>query len=418
MRRTGLILLLLILLGGGLWLAGPHLAAWYHFRAGRSALERYHSQDALDHLNACLEVWPDSAQAHLLAARAARRTGADDKAKEHLEECQRLEANLSNESLLEQDLLEASKGYLDGVEAKLEDQAEKTPDQAPLIWEALAEGYLRMYRIRDALLCLDTWLRHDPENTQAHFLRGNAWRTVLKLSRAAPHYRQVVQRDPERVDARKWLAFCLVELGQYNEALPHLESLRRQEPGDLEILVRLARCRSKMRQPEAARTILSELLAEHPDNGHALRTMGQLAVMEDKPAEAEKWFRRAVQHLPNDYQLHFQLQQVLERQGKKGAANAEKKTVEILRKRMQRLGEIQSHDMTMRPRDPALHCEMGDLLLQVGHREVGLRWLESALRLDPDYSPAHMALARYYASRGDTEQAAMHRRKAEDKVPK
>src|SRR6266567_2778388 len=66
--------LILLVVGVAAALAVPHLRAWYHFRAGRTALERYHSEEALDHFNKCLEVWPDSADVHFLASRAARRT--------------------------------------------------------------------------------------------------------------------------------------------------------------------------------------------------------------------------------------------------------------------------------------------------------------------------------------------------------
>ena len=54
--------------------------------------------------------------------------------------------------------------------------------------------------------------------------------------------------------------------------------------------------------------------------------------------------------------------------------------------------------MASRPDDPALHCELGELLLRSGHREEGLRWLHSALRQDPQFEPARKALAEFYRS--------------------
>jgi predicted Zn-dependent protease len=414
MRFPRLILLTLIVLTGGmcLWLAGAHLWAWYHYRAGASALERYHDQEALDHLETCLTVWSRSAPIHLLAARAARRTGAFDRARDHLEKCQALEGTASDESNLEDNLLSAAAGNLEEVERYLEAWVDQHPADGPLVWEALAAGYLRMYRIRDALAVLDRWLADQPDNVQAQALKGDVWRQVRSLRRAVPCYRRAVQLDPERVGARRWLVFCLMEIGQFQEAVSHLDALRRVNPDDPDLLVRLGRCQSKLGQTEAGRQVLGEVLQKHPGHGLALRSLGQLALMEKKPAEAEDWLRQAVRALPYDYASHYALLQALRQQGKRKAARAQSRITEKFKKRQERIGEIQTHDMSMRPHDPALHCELGKLLLSVGHPEVGRQWLYSALRLDADYAPAHAALARYFAGHGDAERAAFHREQA------
>ena len=85
MRRRCAALFLIFLVLTGVGLAVPHLKAWYHYRAGKTALERYHAVEALGHLNACLRTWPESKDARLLAARAARRADRLDEAVAHLE---------------------------------------------------------------------------------------------------------------------------------------------------------------------------------------------------------------------------------------------------------------------------------------------------------------------------------------------
>jgi Tfp pilus assembly protein PilF len=50
--------------------------------------------------------------------------------------------------------------------------------------------------------------------------------------------------------------------------------------------------------------------------------------------------------------------------------------------------------------------------LRAGAAEEGLRWLNSALKEDPHYAPAHKALADYYQRHGDFNRAAQHRQKA------
>ena len=158
----------------------PFLWAGYHWYAGRAALKRYRNEVARAHLNSCLKVWPwsRSADAHRLAARAARREGDLTEAARLLHECQTTLGDKSPESVLEWAMLHASAGDLDAVEEHLKSTARQYPEQAPLILEALIEGYLRMLRIFDALRAADEWLASEPDNLQAHYLRGNIHRQV------------------------------------------------------------------------------------------------------------------------------------------------------------------------------------------------------------------------------------------------
>ncbi len=79
--------------------------------------------------------------------------------------------------------------------------------------------------------------------------------------------------------------------------------------------------------------------------------------------------------------------------------------METLKDLRQRQGEILTHQMSMRPHDPALHCELGTLFIQLGQPGIGEGWLLSALRLDERYVPALEALADYYQQRGESDRA-------------
>ena len=61
------------------------------------------------------------------------------------------------------------------------------------------------------------------------------------------------------------------------------------------------------------------------------------------------------------------------------------------------------------PRDPEHRREMGELFLRNGRDAEGLRWLESALRQDPDHAPTHATLAAHYEKAGRPDLAAGHR---------
>jgi len=74
-----------------------------------------------------------------------------------------------------------------------------------------------------------------------------------------------------------------------------------------------------------------------------------------------------------------------------------------------RMEEIIMTRMQETPHNPALHYEFAMIALRGGAIDDGVRWLESALKEDPKYAPAHRTLASYYQQQGDAAQAARHR---------
>jgi tetratricopeptide (TPR) repeat protein len=394
-------------------LAGPHLWAWYHLAAARSDVEQYRTADARDHLRRCLAVWPSNVEARLLAARAARRAGEFAEAEKHLDEARKAAGEKApGEIALEWALLRAASGDVAAVEESLQSRLDREPALGPLIWEALAEGYRRTSRIREALAWAEKWLQREPDNSQALLVRGDIHRHVGAMNNAADDYRRVVERVPGHREARRHLVRCLVPIGRFQEALDHLDVLRPSAAEDQDLLVLAARCRHDTGRKDQARQVLKEVLAVHPSYGPALRELGREEALDGNDAEAEGWLRKALEAQPHDYHTAYTLAQCLQRLGKTAEAARQSALAAKLKDRIERLGEIRRREMSLRPFDPALHAELGSLLLGVGDKESGVRWLLSAVRLDPRQAAAHAALADYYQGEGDRARAAFHRRQA------
>lgn len=388
----------------------PQLWAWYHYRAGISAMDRYHSADAVQHFDSCLTVWRRSIPARVLAARASRRLGDYATARDRLNECQNLLKGTNPEVALEDALLRTTMGDLGGFESALRTRMEREPQRAPLILEALAEGYARMYRLLESMTCLTQWLDVDPDNVQALYLRGRASQQIRTWEKAANDFRKAVGLDAERVDARERLVVCLLEISRFEEALGHLEHLQRARPDDADLQVRIARCHHGMGQVKRPRQILEAVVTERPDHGPALLLLGKIILSAGQPEDAEEPLRKAARALPYDYQAQWQLYQSLNRQeGKTAEAQAQLLLAESLRHRHERLTEITTK-LSVRPHDAALHYEMGTLLMQLGNRELGARWLSSALQEQSDHSQARDALIAYFEEIGNTEEVEQLRR--------
>lgn len=412
-RWRGLALLLLALVGVGL--AAPHLNAWHHYRAGKTALERYHADEALEHFSACLRTWPESKEARLLAARAARRADRLDEAVTHLEVCDKHWAT-AEDVLLEWALQRAAAGDLPSVDPFLHSRLRNhfQPDGA-LICEALAVGCLRMYRFHTAILYLTQWLEQEPDNVQALFLRARVLRARNKLPEAISEFRRVLELDPQRDDARYDLAFCLMDMRtDTEETLSLLEKVYRQRPNDPDLFVHMAVCYHVLGKTQQARETLDRVLRDHPAHGLALRERGRQALQDEQPTDAERWLRQALAIRPYDIQVHLDLAKALQRQQKTAEAETEKSRADQLQSWLKRLQKISHKELVDRPYDPILHSEIGILETRLGRPNRGYRWLQLALSEAPNAAPVHAALAEYYEQLGDSHQAATHRQLAQE----
>jgi predicted Zn-dependent protease len=394
-------------------IASPFVWAAYHAYAAQTALARYHSDEAQTHFRACLSVWPwsRSLHLHLLAARAARREGDFAEADRLLHQCQDDPKSRSQEAVLEWAMLRAAMGDLDKAE-QLRNAARRDPQLIPLVCEALAEGYLTMSRLLEGLSSTDDWLRREPNNPQAWFVRGKIDRQAGFVQDAANDYQHVLDVDPERTEARWWLAFAQLDIGRYEQAYQNLLIVQRQRPNDAELRVHKAMCLRWLDQrPEACR-LLDEVLVEQPDHGLALRTRGEIALDGGRFDEAEPFLRRAAQALPYDQKAQNALWECFRQQGKTEEAEAQRERRDVLYERRTRQTTIQTRLLPQKPDDLALQCELGKLDLQLGAPQVGEAWLLNVLRLDPNYLPALEALAQHYQERGDRQRAEEYRRRA------
>jgi Flp pilus assembly protein TadD len=168
--------------------------------------------------------------------------------------------------------------------------------------------------------------------------------------------------------------------------------------------VGLAECLDGLDQtPEAVR-LLDDVLARQPGFAPALSLRGQIAIKSGQWAEAESCLRQALQGDPHDHRARYSLVLCLERSGQEEEARRQRRQLQQMEGDLACFNEIVSKEIARRPTDPALHCTVGQLLLRIGQREEGIRWLQNALRLDPNYTPARQALADYQSqAKGQTQ---------------
>jgi tetratricopeptide (TPR) repeat protein len=138
---------------------------------------------------------------------------------------------------------------------------------------------------------------------------------------------------------------------------------------------------------------------------------GQLALEAGHHEEAEALLRRAIAASPYEAQGCYSLSCCLRQLGQLGESAALMAKFDRMTADFHRYSAL-TEQMRTESRNPAVLCEAGTIQLRNGMVQNGLGWLASALHADPEYAPAHLALARYYQEAGDHKQSQIHRDRA------
>jgi tetratricopeptide (TPR) repeat protein len=378
---------LLLLLGAG---AGYR---WFYFRhydfwEAQRALKLDLLADAQRHVDLYLQSAPDDLEGHLLAVRIDRLLERFAEAEKHLHDCKRL-AGMTDRVQLEWLLLRAFWGEIASVDSGLRYSLEKE-EQAVLVLEGLAYGYQKELRHVASLVCLDKWLKREPESVRALSWRGWVHENLEAKDEAMDDYKRALELSPQHTAARLALAKMLLFEKKIPQAAEHLQILESAKPGNPGVIFLLAECRMAQARNDEAAVFLDKLLALQPNNMPALHQRGRLAA---ELGEKEKWFRKALELDPSFLDARYSLYTcLLQQPGRRAEAALELKKYQqtqenwtLFKKTLQALEQS--------PQDPDLLATAADVLWTTDP-SVAQRFLAKALSVSPDHPRAREILAR------------------------
>jgi Tfp pilus assembly protein PilF len=170
------------------------------------------------------------------------------------------------------------------------------------------------------------------------------------------------------------------------------------------------RCLFSQGKTAEARKVLSQLAARPAPPAQVFYYLGKLA---PDPAEAEKWYRKALKLQPNNLEARYALYASLRQAGRNKEAAEELRVYQAAHKDGEETKKL--HDQMERdPNNPDLLSKLGGRLLEEFDNPHGLHLLHRALSFAPNHRYAHEVLARYYEKNNQPERAAKHREAAPD----
>ncbi len=312
-----LIVLLLTAAAVGWYVFGPGGRRFNPRAEAEAAVARRDFPAARAHLDQYLAGAPADRDAHLLAARVARRAGDVPACETHLRRFAELGGDRELAEL-ERALTRIEGGNPAGAGAVFEFcQARPDHPAVPFALESLTIGMRKIGEGDRAENCANEWLRRavtPADKAEAHVGRGLALEMKGLTPEAAVEYRRAIALAPGHVEGRYKLAEFLTR-DEPTEALRLFRALAAEQPDRLEVCLGMARCHRQLGDHAAAVDVLGPLLRSRPDDPDVLAEAGVLALDRGRSDEAQDLLRRAVEKAPDRRWPNVQLLRCYQERG-------------------------------------------------------------------------------------------------------
>src|SRR5262245_13191850 len=266
-----------------------------------------------------LAAHPQDTDARLLAARTARRRGADQQFLEHIEIYKKQKGH-DKDRALELRLYRLQKGDFADAEVLLKNASVRPAElESALSLEALIDTCLSALQSRsgqasrppagaaDSLVVLaqsavNLWL--NSQSAEADQVQGLVWRGRVHAAAgdhdaAVSDFRTALERSSEHFDARFHLAMTIAS-GNPVEAASHLEKLREVEPDNNMVLISLASSYRLLGRTQDARAILHGLVEGGMSNPWISNELALTELDAGRHADAERHLRQTLAKHPDD----------------------------------------------------------------------------------------------------------------------
>ena len=173
-----------------------------------------------------------------------------------------------------------------------------------------------------------------------------------------------------------------------------------EEPKNRAYRIGLARCLRELSEFDAAIRTLDDLLAADPNDAAVLTQRGYTDLLSGRPQQALPYFRRAFAIDTHELDLLANYALCLEQCGLTEEAKGMRERQRNADADLRELEEA-SKSVLNQPTDPLPRFRAAQLLARNGQFIEARRWVESALRVDPNHRPSQQLYAELLLKRLD-----------------
>ncbi|HXG11259.1 MAG TPA: tetratricopeptide repeat protein [Gemmataceae bacterium] len=214
-------------------------------------------------------------------------------------------------------------------------------------------------------------LQVQPQQVDALHLLGLICQRTGRHERAVEYIRQALRLKPDYADAHSNLGIVLRQMGRLDEAIACYRQALRLRPNNPEAYNNLGVALREQKQLDEAAACYRQALQLKPNYAEAYNNLGIVLADQGKLDEAIASYRRALQLKPNYAEAYNNLGNTLRRQGKLEEALASFR--EALR---------------LRPRHADTHYNLAVALAEQGKLDEAVAGYRQALALQPDHPEA------------------------------
>ncbi len=392
-QRLWVALAALTVIGFMAWWSGSALLAMGRLDKARELISANQPEKAWQYLAPLNPSRTGSGEVAFLGAQAARRLKQTTMAKACLENAAK--NGWPPEAIsLESALLDLQSGNPGPGMENLIDSLQGEYPERPRVLEALVPALFRQFDLDRAQYCATLWTELEPTNPRAWVWLGRVEEKLLNRPPAEAAFQKALEVAPEDTEALAWMARQLQRRRQPAEAMTLLARLKSLDSSREDLSLIEGKCLQDLGREEEARSSLREAVKRNPVNTDGWLELGRLELNTNHPEIAEAAFSQVLKLNPADREALFSMAQALERQGKKTQAETVRNRQIQVEKDLKATRDA-AQKIRENPKDPAPRVEIAGLMLQNGLVQEGGRWLQSALDLDPQYTPARDLLTKY-----------------------
>lgn len=215
------------------------------------------------------------------------------------------------------------------------------------------------------------------------------------LPQAEKLYRQVLDVDPDHVDALHLLGLISAQLGRSEEALEFLGRAVQMRPEFAEAHNSLGTVLERQGKLAEAARCYRQALALRPDMAHTHNNLGQVLVAQGELTEAQSCFEQALRLQLNFAKAQYNLAHTLTRRGV--ALQQQGKIAEAI--------ACYREALRLEPEYIHAHSNLGMALIEEEKWDEAAGCFDRSLKLDPHHPEAHNGLGLVHNEQGRCQEA-------------